>query len=344
MNVGGGPGRTRKAALWLAVAFVALPALAAGGTVVAGSDRALLLPPAGAEVVPYENAGYRLRVVDSAVEITVDLAPIGSRAPFAPPPGDPGAVGVLARAVTVGSGSMHEAASRLLAWIAGNVRYELDRAAPQDPGSVLARRTAYCTGFARLAVALLGAVGIEAREVAGYVVGEQPGVERSGFHRWIEVHYPDRGWVFSDPLASHGFVPATYLRLASERLATVVPGPALLLGREDRSFAVDIGPGSDSAPVPMRANDGSRRAAALRIELESGRDGDAVLEGEGTKRSLALVGGRGTFVGLEIGKYRLQVNEGGRRTAWKDVTFRDRVLAEMRIPVQPGEATGGTMR
>jgi len=332
------------AALLVSVAAAA-PSIAASGTVVAGSDRALLLPPAGAAVVEYENAGYRLRLVDSAVEIDVDLAPLGSQAPFAPP-GDPSASpeSVLARAVTAGSGTLHEAASRILAWIAGNVRYDLDRAAPQDPRAVLSRRTAYCTGYARLAVALLGAVGIEAREVAGYVVGEQPGVERTGFHRWIEIHYPDRGWVFSDPLASHGFVPATYLRLASDHLASESPGPALLLGREDRTAAVDVGPGADSAPVRIRANDGARRAAALRIELESGRDGEAVLEGEGARRSLALPAGRGTFVGLEVGRYQLQVSEGGRVSARKEVTFRDRVLAEMRIPARPDETTGGTMR
>ena len=332
------------AALLVSVAAAA-PSIAASGTVVAGSDRALLLPPAGAAVVEYENAGYRLRLVDSAVEIDVDFAPLGSQAPFAPP-SDPSASpeSVLARAVTAGSGTLHEAASRILAWIAGNVRYDLDRAAPQDPRAVLSRRTAYCTGYARLAVALLGAVGIEAREVAGYVVGEQPGVERTGFHRWIEIHYPDRGWVFSDPLASHGFVPATYLRLASDHLASESPGPALLLGREDRTAAVDVGPGADSAPVRIRANDGARRAAALRIELESGRDGEAVLEGEGARRSLALPAGRGTFVGLEVGRYQLQVSEGGRVSARKEVTFRDRVLAEMRIPARPDETTGGTMR
>jgi hypothetical protein len=323
----------------------AAPSIAASGTVVAGSDRALLLPPAGAAVVEYENAGYRLRLVDSAVEIDVDLSPLGSQAPFAPP-GDPSTApeSVLARAVTAGSGTLHEAASRILAWIAGNIRYDLDRAASQDPRAVLSRRTAYCTGYARLAVALLGAVGIEAREVAGYVVGEQPGVERTGFHRWIEIHYPDRGWVFSDPLASHGFVPATYLRLASDHLASESPGPALLLGREDRTAEVDVGPGADSAPVRIRANDGARRAAALRIELESGLDGEAVLEGEGARRSLALPAGRGTFVGLEVGRYQLQVSEGGRVSARKEVTFRDRVLAEMRIPARPDETTGGTMR
>mgnify|MGYP003408926468 CR=1 FL=1 len=78
--------------------------------------------------------------------------------------------------------------------------------------------------------------------------------------------------------------------------------------------------------------------------VDSGRDGEAVLEGAGYRRTLALLGGRGTFVGLEPGRYRLQVNDGGRVAAWKDVTFRDRVFAEMRIPVSATSTTGGTMR
>ena len=60
--------------------------------------------------------------------------------------------------------------------------------------------------------------------------------------------------------------------------------------------------------------------------------------------SLALPTGRGTFVGLEVGRYQLLVSEGGRLAARKEVTFRDRVLAEMRIPARPDETTGGTMR
>jgi transglutaminase-like putative cysteine protease len=95
---------------------------------------------------------------------------------------------------------------------------------PQDAPTVLRRRTAYCTGTARLAVALLTAVGIEAREVPGYVYASAGSDDvRPGFHRWIEVRYPDRGWAFSDPLASQHFVPATYLRLAAESLEVAPP-------------------------------------------------------------------------------------------------------------------------
>ncbi|MCB1007376.1 MAG: transglutaminase domain-containing protein, partial [Acidobacteria bacterium] len=234
--------RSAFASLCLAAALVA-PALATTGVVVAGSDRARILLPPGVDVVPYSNQGYDLRVEDGVATIDVDLSPLRSQAPFQPVlRAEPTAVERVAGAVTWGSRSRLEAANRLLAWVAGNVRYRLDRSASQEARDVLERRSAYCTGYARLGVALLEAVGIEAREVAGYVAGERPGTGGAGFHRWIEIRYPDRGWVFSDPMASLGFVDATYLRIASDRLSIPAPGDGLVIERDDRTVAIDIAP------------------------------------------------------------------------------------------------------
>ena len=208
------------------------PAELRGATyIVTGSDEAALLVPAGVRVEPYENVGYQLELAESTARIRVAVEPFGSRQPFrigALPPVR-GAAAQLARAVAADATTRFEAVSRILSWVASNVRYDLDRQAPQDAESVLTRRSAYCTGIARLTVALLDALAVPAREVAGYVVDDLPGGGRSGFHRWIEIFYDDRGWVFADPLASHHFVPASYLRLASSALESDLPGPALLL-------------------------------------------------------------------------------------------------------------------
>ncbi len=66
------------------------------------------------------------------------------------------------------------------------------------------------------AVDLLRRVGISARTVQGiFVCGpDHDGYEASiggAYHRWIEVYYPDRRWVFSDPSASINGVDARYL-------------------------------------------------------------------------------------------------------------------------------------
>lgn len=334
----------------LAVAMLAgAGAIAADDArVVAGRDLATFLPPPGVAVENYRNAGYRLtRNADGTISVAVDLAPVESRDPLPElsPSETVNPVSVLARALVAGSRSRYEAASRVLGWVATRVGYRLDRAADQSPEAVLERRDAYCTGSARLTVALLAAVGIQAREVPGYVVEAVPGGPAAGFHRWVEVRFDDRGWIFSDPMTSHHFVPATYLRLADDSLASP-PGHGALLDRRSEIREIDLLP--DRAPsgrsVRVRPNDSARRAAALALRLDPAVTGRAFLEGGGQRRRLELAGGEGIFLGLEPGEYLLRVEAGGRVAARKRLTFRNRVLAELEVPVAEGMQESGRIR
>ncbi len=177
----------------------------------------------------------------------------------------------------------------------------------QEPLAVLGRGSGDAGGIARLTVALLQAVEIEARTVRGRVVGTQEVGEPWGPHTWIEVRYPEAGWVFSDPLHHHHYVPATYLRLATPRVeAPVSDGPFELIERRDRRQIVDLyplgGPG-----VTARRNRAVQRAAALRVVVAGPRRGSAVLEGEDGRTSKILIDGESVFVGLATGSYRLEV-------------------------------------
>jgi hypothetical protein len=298
----------RRRALPGAAALVAAALLAPAaraGVAVEGVQRAVLAPPAAARVADYRNDGYRLRLLADRAVVEVAAAPLGSAVPFTPPMAAAGdAVGQLARAVAAGASTRYEATSRVLGWVSRNVRYDLDRRAAQDPAAVLARRSSYCTGVARLTVALLAALDIPAREVPGWV-GE-PG--RAGYHRWIEVHYPDRGWVFSDPLRSHHYVPASYLRLASDRLSG--QGDGLLLELADGLAPVDVY-AAGAAAVTARRNSARRLAAALEVAVAGAPAGEAVLEGGGWRRVLELRRGGGAFVGLAPGSYHLRLRLAG---------------------------------
>jgi hypothetical protein len=334
----------RLAATALMLALAGAGEAAASGIVVAGEDEARLLPPAGVVVEAYRNFGYELRFVDGGIEVVVDNAPIGSSAlltlPAAPATD---AVGRLAREVVAGSRTRFDAASRLLAWVAGNIRYELNRGQSQVPEVVLLRRSAFCTGTARLTVALLAAAGIEAREVPGYVLEDQPSGPRAGFHRWVEIRFPDRGWVFTDPLASHFFVPSTYLRLGAERLEDA-PGHGVLLSRTDRLEPVDLAPDAPDG-VRVRANDDRRASATLVVHYGGeSQGGEAILEGQGVRRIVALERGSARFLGLETGRYELKVSTAGRLAAWKAVVFRAPVLAELVIPAGLVAARSGSSR
>lgn len=175
----------------------------------------------------YDNDGYSLAVLparDGAVElvVTVSDSPLESRAPYPTGlPRDPSLTAAPARDAYVerlvrGATTQADAVERLLAGLASHVRYDPDRVRRQDPAAVFRERRANCVGLSELAVDLLRRAAIRARTVQG-VLRAEPGSASydpavgGAYHRWIEVHYPDRGFVFSDPSASINGVDARYV-------------------------------------------------------------------------------------------------------------------------------------
>lgn len=314
------------------------------GRAYGGKDVTRLLPPAGAEVSVYENHGYRLLHRGDEVWIEVDASPVGSEARWrAPATWSDDPVGRLVRSITAGAGSEFGVASRILGWVAAHIAYELDRSQSQDPADVLERRSGYCTGFARLSVAMLAAAGLEAREVAGYVLnGEGPG-EPQGFHRWVETRFSDVGWVFSDPLHSHHYVPATYVRLGSE---TIVPDDGLdgvLLERHDDLVAVDLAPQAPPG-VRVRRNVDRQLAGALRVEVPGVAGGLAVLEGNALRQTHTLVRGATTFLGLQPGSYQLEVRVAGLPPMVREFELADRRRTLIELDVRSAAASWRTSR
>jgi len=337
----------RCGAVFLAV-LVATPLLgsAAGATfprgagrAVEGVDRSRLLAPAGARVVEYQNAGYRLRWIGDEVHVEVDASPLASSSRFpepsaeVPPAEERNAIFRLARALTTGAETHYEAVSRVLGWVARHVAYDADRRQPQEASAVLERRSGYCTGVARLTVALLEAVGIRAREVAGYVVGPGPGPGPgvSGYHRWIEAYLPDRGWVFSDPLTSHHYVPATYLRLDSEELFPDRGMEGLLIERHDGLSAVDLYP-AGAPGVTARRNFERQLAATLHVRVEEESGGLAELTGGSRRRTHTLIDGETTFLGLDPGRYRLRLMVPGWGVVERSVELPGRMRKSLSLP------------
>ena len=316
--------------------FVGESIWARGGIAVEGVDRARLLAPAGARVSNYTNVGYHLQWVDDEVHIEVEASPLISSSPFLlPSPPDVGQeekdpIVRLARGLTVGVDTHYDAISRILGWVAREVDYDLDREQDQDAVAVLQRRSGYCTGIARLTVALLRAVDIEAREVAGYVVGGGPAMP-GGYHRWIEAYLPDRGWVFSDPLRSHHYVPANYLRLASEELALSRGTEGLLLERRDAVETVDLYP--QAVPgITARRNWERQLAAALRIQIADQSHGMAELTGGSLRRLHTLIDGKTTFVGLAPGSYQLRLLLPDRPAVERAIELKGRVRQILSLP------------
>lgn len=77
---------------------------------------------------------------------------------------------------------------------------------------LLSRKTGDCSEFAMVFVLLARALGIPAREVTGIVLaGDQP--TQFGYHAWVQVFLPERGWVDVDPTWNHSPVDATHIAL-----------------------------------------------------------------------------------------------------------------------------------
>jgi len=226
--------------IFVALFLCFVPGANGEGRVVEGVDQAYVIPPTGAVVAPYSNDGYSVVRWGAGFLVQVSVTPLNSSADFdLPTKPSAGPIGALSWRLVAGSHRESEAVESVLGWVSRNIRYDLDRRQNQDAESVLEGRRGYCTGIARLSVALLRSIGLKAREVDGYVL-QSSRREEPGYHHWIEVYYPDRGWVFSDPASSHGFVPATYLRLANRQVTPTWEGdPGRLVWREDHLTITD---------------------------------------------------------------------------------------------------------
>ena len=332
--------------LLVALALAAVGSARAQGRAVEGTDYAHLRPPARAVIEPYANAGYQLRpsANGDGVEVFVDNSFLGSQSAFRVPPmtASDDAVFGLASRLVADADWHYEAVSRVLTWVAANVRYEFDRTADQEVEAVLSRRSAYCTGMAKLTVAMLQSVGIEAREVVGFVFSTSRR-DLNGYHRWIEVYYPDVGWAFSDPLTSHHFVPASYVRFADSKLDMNQPHAVALLERRNLLRATDLYPRSPRH-VQARRNSERMLAASLHVSVANAARGRASLIGNGSRVQGTLDAGEITFLGLEPGPFSLEVELDDGRFIERQIELRQRLRTEvfLRPPPSSGRRTLGS--
>jgi hypothetical protein len=103
----------------------------------------------------------------------------------------------------------------LMLWVSDNLKYD-SNVTKHDASWTFHNKRGTCENYAHLSLAMLRSVGIPARYVSGYLVdGEINGYQwDSGPHSWIEVYYPDIGWVPYEPQKTLGFVDDHHVREA----------------------------------------------------------------------------------------------------------------------------------
>jgi protein-glutamine gamma-glutamyltransferase len=127
----------------------------------------------------------------------------------------------LAAQITAGARNEYDAVMAVQSWLQTNTRYDLT--VPREPAGVDAvdhflfdTRRGFCEHIASAMAILLRTQGIATRIVTGYGPGERNPftgyyeVRASDAHAWLEVLYPQVGWVAYDPTFGVPAVPGAW--------------------------------------------------------------------------------------------------------------------------------------
>jgi transglutaminase-like putative cysteine protease len=135
-----------------------------------------------------------------------DLAPTGSVDADAPE------IVALAKQVAGDARGVYAAAVRINQYVFATLRTTLG-ASHDRASDVLRAQTGDCTEHALLAVALLRALGIPAREVYGLVYSRMGGVDGLYWHDWVEIRSGGE-WIAIDPTYGQPVADATHIALS----------------------------------------------------------------------------------------------------------------------------------
>jgi Transglutaminase-like superfamily/Domain of unknown function (DUF4129) len=131
------------------------------------------------------------------------------------PPSLPERVRALAAHITNGAPNPYEKALRIQDYLRLTYPYKLDTPAPPNDRDVVdyflfEAPGGFCTYYASAMVVMLRAQGVPARIVSGYAMGAydfQRGAYRvpaSAAHAWVQVYFPQYGWIEFEPTPSQG--------------------------------------------------------------------------------------------------------------------------------------------
>ncbi|MCU4718231.1 transglutaminase domain-containing protein [Halapricum hydrolyticum] len=169
------------------------------------------------------------------------------------PDSTPDRVAQAAEAVAGDAETPYGTAVRIEGWLKNTKDYSLsiDRPSGDIADSFLFEMEAgYCTYFATTMVVMLRTQGVPARLAVGYTPGERVGddtwrVRGYNSHSWVEVYFPEVGWVQFDPTPSQPREQA-----ASEQFPDVETASDSESDTGENSEESGSGPTPDAGRVP----------------------------------------------------------------------------------------------
>lgn len=168
----------------------------------------------------------------------------------------------LARRVTDGAGTPYEKATAVLNHLLSSYTYSLegDTTTSSHPIDefLFTRKTGYCEHYATAMVLMLRSIGIPARLVTGFLAtewndfGNYYTVRQRDAHAWVEVYYPQSGWMTMDPTPSNtvGATPSLWLALQRFGESVRLHWDRVFIrysGRDQLAIISSLREGSDSA-------------------------------------------------------------------------------------------------
>ncbi len=124
----------------------------------------------------------------------------------------------LAQSVTNSSQTVFEAVQSIERYLKENYAYSLNVAPSKNHAPIedflFYQKKGYCEHFATAMVVLLRSLGIPSRLATGFFpeewnpYGNYYTVRQSDAHAWVEVYFPQSGWITFDPTPSVPFKPA----------------------------------------------------------------------------------------------------------------------------------------
>jgi len=319
-----------------------------------------IVNPQGVEFLPnYSNASYSQKVLQEdefskRILIEVNLSPFHSRASFPLSPqqlpwemrsflgpgkdisASDGTIAAQAKRITQDARAVHEAVSGIFNWIVDNHTYDAGRNTPQDSRSVFYNKKGSCVGYSNLAITMLRILGVPARYAHGYLPpGYDWGISKKywgvqisggGYHGWVEVYYPDSGWIFSDLLHSKNFVDPFHILRYTDGInlnPLNIRGGSLdveeattftIFKEENSTLAVDQLPAPKKDILARQAGEQQFGTIYGMIKDPSGSPipkGNVVLWEGIQGKVLPFEKGVYSLLGLETGSYRVTIKADG---------------------------------
>jgi len=135
----------------------------------------------------------------------------------------------LAQSVTRGAASPYEKATAVLQHLLSNYAYSLEMGTTSSGHPIdeflFTRKTGYCEHYATAMVLMLRSIGIPSRLVTGFLAtewnefGNYYTVRQRDAHAWVEMYYPQSGWITMDPTPSNPLALAPSAWVAFQRFA-----------------------------------------------------------------------------------------------------------------------------